>query len=315
MQSRCDADGAGAAHLQGALHPRSLPRDLFVLFKAREVLLLLFAAVGGAFLAAGGWPGGRPLVLLLVAGGLAAAGASALNQYMERDLDARMDRTRHRPLVNAPGGEPRLAAFPRPGWVPWLGAGMILLPAAATSALNPTLAVWLLVGAGVYLGVYTLWLKPRTWLNVVVGGLAGSAAVLSGSAAAGRWDAHGALLLALLVFVWTPTHFWSLAIAHREDYARGGFPMLPVQVGPRAAAGWVLLHTAGTALVALALGAQAGLGLLYWVPVGLASLYLLFRNAQLLAEPDRKRALALFGASNLYLALILLIVSAISVVV
>jgi protoheme IX farnesyltransferase len=119
----------------------------------------------------------------------------------------------------------------------------------------------------------------------------------------------------LLVFVWTPTHFWSLAIAHREDYARGGFPMLPVQVGPRAAAGWVLLHTAGTALVALALGAHAGLGLLYWFPVGLASLYLLFRSAQLVAVPDRKRALALFGASNLYLALILLIVCAASVMV
>jgi protoheme IX farnesyltransferase len=295
---------------------RVLPlTSLLVLFKVREVLLLLFTAVAGAFLAAGGWPGAGPLALLLVAGGLAAAGASAINQYLERDLDARMERTRHRPLVSGPDGQPRPAPFARPGWVPWLGAGMILLPAAATFALNPPLAAWLLVGAGVYLGVYTLWLKPRTWLNVVVGGLAGSAAVLSGGAAAGRWDDPGALLLALLVFVWTPTHFWSLAIAHREDYARGGFPMLPVQAGPRAASRWVLLHTAGTALVALALGARLASGPLYWLPVCLASLYLLFRSARLMVVPDRKRALALFGASNLYLALILLVVCATSLIV
>lgn len=278
----------------------SLRRSLVALFKVRVVVLLLLAAVGGAFLAAGGWPGIGELALLMVVGGLVASGASAVNQYLERDLDARMERTQERPLATE--------SFARPGWVPYVGAAMILVPSLAVLPFNPMLTFFLLLGAAIYIGIYTVWLKPRTTLNIVIGGAAGSVAVLSGSAAVGVWYDPGALLLALLVFLWTPTHFWSLAIAYRDDYARGGFPMLPVRTTPHAAAWWVLLNTSGVALAGLALATRPTLGWLYLVPVAMASLGLVVLNARLIAEPSRSRALTLFHASNLYLALVLLLV-------
>jgi protoheme IX farnesyltransferase len=278
----------------------SLLKTLPALFKLRIVALLLFAATGGAFLAARGWPGIGAIGLLWLTGGLAAAGASALNQYLERDSDALMARTRKRPLVTG--------AIPRPGWVPYLAGAMILAPSLAVLPGNPALAFFLLLGAAIYVGVYTLWLKPRTLLNIVVGGAAGSAAVLSGSAAAGVWNDPGAVALALLVFLWTPAHFWSLAIVYRADYQRGGVPMLPTRTGPRQAAAWVLVHTGATALAALMLAAHPALGWVYFIPVGLATLDLMVRNARLLARPDGKQALSLFHASNLYLAIVLLMI-------
>ena len=280
--------------------PVSVPKALAVLFKVRVVVLLLFAAIGGAFLAAGGWPGMGSLVLLVVCGGSAAGGASAINQYLERELDSRMERTRSRPLVD----RSRAGA----AWVPLVGGLMIVVPSLLVLPANPALAVFLLVGAVIYVGVYTIWLKPRTPLNIVIGGLAGSAAVLSGSAAAGNWSHPGAVILSLLVFLWTPTHFWSLAIAYRRDYARGGFPMLPVWSSPRAAAWWVLLHAVAAVLAALALAAQPALGWLYLAPVAAASIVFLLLSIRLIRRPVRARALALFHTSNLYLGLVLLMV-------
>jgi heme o synthase len=275
-------------------------KDLLVLFKLRIVSLLLFAAVGGAFIGAGAWPGFGPLLLVLLTGGLAASGASALNQYLERDSDSLMLRTQRRPLARG--------AIARPGWIPYLASMMILVPSLAVLPFNPALTFFLLLGAVIYVGLYTIWLKPRTLLNIVIGGAAGSAAVLSGSAAVGAWNDPGAVVLALLVFLWTPSHFWSLAIVYRQDYARGRVPMLPVQSGVHAAAYWVLLHTLATALAALMLGFHAALGWIYLVPVGLATIDLIRRNVRLLKKPGAGQALSLFKASNLYLALILLMI-------
>jgi protoheme IX farnesyltransferase len=278
----------------------SLLKTLSVLFKLRIVSLLLFAAVGGAFVAAGGWPGAGQLALLLITGGLAAAGASALNQYLEKDSDALMARTRKRPLVTG--------SIARPGWVPYVASLMILVPSLAVLPFNPALAFFLLLGAAIYVGIYTVWLKPRTLLNIVIGGAAGSAAVLSGSAAVGAWNDPGAVVLALLLFLWTPSHFWSLAIVYRNDYARGGVPMLPVQTSPRQAAFWVSIHTGATVLAALMLAGHSALGWIYFIPVGIASIDLMVRNLRLLARPDGKRAMSLFKATNLYLALVLLMI-------
>lgn len=277
---------------------RELSQTLVVLFKLRVVSLLLMAAVGGAFLATGGWPGSGELLLLLLTGGLAAAGSSALNQYIEKDVDRKMVRTRRRPLVTG--------AISRPGWVPYVATGMILGPSLAVAPWNPALAFFLLAGAFIYVVVYTLWLKPRTLLNIVIGGAAGSAAVLSGSAAVGNWADPGALLLALLVFLWTPTHFWSLALVYKDDYARSQTPMLPTRTTPGQAAFWIAFHTLGTAVIALALTLRPGMGWLYLVPVGLATLDLMLRNVRLLALPDRARAFSLFKASNLYLTIVIL---------
>lgn len=275
-------------------------RSLAMLFKVRVVALLLIAAIGGAFLAAGGWPGSDRLALLVVVGGSAAGGASAINQYLERDLDARMERTRARPLPAGRWADGR--------WVPWIGSTMILFPALAVLPFNPPLTFFVLAGAVIYLYVYTIWLKPRTPLNIVVGGAAGCVAVLSGSAAAGRWHEPAAIALALLVFVWTPTHFWSLAIAYRDDYRRGGFPMLPVQVSPRAAARWVLLHAAAAGLAGILLAGFPALSSVYLVPVAITTAALVALGIRLAASPGKARALAVFHASNLYLGLVILMI-------
>lgn len=275
----------------------SIFSTLMVLFKARVVSLLLFAAVGGAFMGAGGWPGLGVLGLTLLTGWLAASGSSALNQYVERKSDGTMTRTRHRPLVNGD--------IANPAWVPWVATGMIVLSVLIALPFSLALAFWLAAGAFIYVVIYTLWLKPRTTLNIVIGGAAGSAAVLAGAAAAGDWSAPAALVLALLVFLWTPSHFWSLAIVYRADYARSDTPMLPVKTSPKMAAFWVFVHTAGTALAALALAFDPGLGLIYLIPVGLATVDMMVRNVRLLRSPSGKNARSLFIASNMYLTVVL----------
>lgn len=275
-------------------------QTLMVLFKARVVSLLVLSAVGGAFLGAGGWPGWDVLGLTILTGWLAASGASALNQYIERKTDAQMSRTHHRPLVN---GE-----IANPKWVPWVALAMIIVPVAWTATFNPALAFWLAAGAFIYVVIYTIWLKPRTPVNIVIGGAAGSAAVLAGSAAAGMWNQPGAIVLALLVFLWTPTHFWSLAIVYRNDYAKGGMPMLPVVIPPRKAAFWVLLHTMGTALAAVVLALDPALGLIYLIPVAIVTIDMLVRNIRLTRVPTSKNARSLFMASNYYLMIVLVMI-------
>lgn len=277
-----------------------------VLFKLRIVFLLLMAATGGAFITAGGWPGIGTLLLLWLTGGMAAAGASALNQYWERHTDGDMGRTQKRPLVN---GE-----IDNPAWVPWVAAGLILLPVAAVFPFNPPLSFFLLLGAFIYVAIYTIWLKPRTLLNIVIGGAAGSAAVLSGSAAAGNWNHPGALVLSLLLFLWTPFHFWSLALLYRDDYARMDVPMLPVHTTPKQAAWWVMSHTAPTAVSGLLLALLPELGWFYFVPVLLVTADLVWRNVKLIADPSPGHARGLFMASNIYLLILLLAICAGSVV-
>jgi len=275
-------------------------RTFVALFKLRIVVLLLISALGGAILGAGGWPGAGALTLLLITGGLSAAGASAVNQYLERDRDARMKRTRRRPL---PSG-----AVGKSTWVLMVGGGMVIFAIVLSAIFNPALAISNALGAVIYIGVYTLWLKPRTILNIVIGGAAGSMAVVSGGAAAGSWNEAGVLALALLVFAWTPTHFWSLAMAYRRDYARAGFPMLPVNVSMRQAARWVAVHTLTTAFSAVVLGFHPVLGLIYLVPVSLISAQYLFLTFKLLRKPEGKLALSLFKYSNIYLSVVQLII-------
>ena len=279
---------------------RTKIKTLAGLFKLRIVMLLLISASGGAILGAGGWPGGQELALLLITGGLSAAGASAINQYLERDRDAEMKRTRKRPL---PSG-----AVKKSAWVLMVGGGMVVFAVGLSAIFNPALAISNALGAVIYIGVYTLWLKPRTVLNIVIGGAAGSMAVISGGAAAGDWNEPGVLALALLVFAWTPTHFWSLAMAYRKDYAHAGFPMLPVNVTMQQAAWWVAIHTLTTGFVAMVLGFHPALGLIYLVPVFLISVQYLRLTLRLLHKPEGKLALSLFKFSNIYLSIVQLII-------
>jgi len=270
------------------------------LFKLRIVLLLLISALGGAILGAGGWPGGQALSLLLITGGFSAAGASAVNQYLERDRDAKMKRTQKRPL---PSG-----AVKKSTWVLLVGAGMVVFAVGLSAFFNSALVISNALGAIIYIGVYTIWLKPRTVLNIVIGGAAGSMAVISGGAASHAWNEPGVLALALLIFAWTPTHFWSLAMAYRKDYAHAGFPMLPVNVSMQQAAWWVAVHTFATGFIAIVLGFHPALGIVYFIPVVLLSLQYLRLTLRLLYKPEGKLALSLFKYSNIYLSIVQLII-------
>lgn len=272
--------------------------SIMVLFKLRVVGLLVLSSLGGALLASGGRIAWESLLLLIVSGTLSAAGASALNQYLERDSDVQMKRTRRRPL--AVGGITRSESVLKIGVSLIIAAVMIALP------FNLELAFFVAMGALIYVGVYTVWLKPRTVLNIVIGGAAGSCAVLSGSAAAGHWAHPTAVALAGLVFVWTPTHFWSLAQAYRDDYARVNVPMLPVLISDQSSARWIALHTGAAAVSALAMIADETLGVLYAVPVLAATVWLVWHTVQLLRTPTGAQAFRLFVTSNIYLTVVLL---------
>lgn len=272
--------------------------SLVVLFKLRIVVLLLLAAVGGAMITGAGSVSAGELVLLLVTGGLSAAGASALNQYVERHKDGAMKRTSRRPLVTG-------AVDAR--WVLVVASAMVVgASLLALAAGNAPLAIWLAVGAFIYVGIYTIWLKPRSVLNVVIGGAAGSAAVLSGGAAAGNWADPGVIVLALLLFTWSPTHFWSLALAYRTDYQRADVPMLPVVVSPGQALFWMLAHTLATAIFGLALAAHSAMGWTYLAMVGPVTLWLVWESARLVRNYSGPRAMGVFKVTNIYLSVVLL---------
>ncbi len=194
--------------------------DYLELAKPGITALICFVAVGGFLLADPRSIDPVRLAVLLVTGASASAGAAMLNHYLDRDLDGRMRRTRRRPLPDAriaPDG--RVAAL---GLV-FLGLGV----GFSALLLNPLTGFSILLGGLTYVVVYTAWLKRRSSWNIVIGGFAGSAPALAGSAAAvGGWT-PGVLAFAVLVFLWTPPHFWSLALLLKDDYARAKLPMLP----------------------------------------------------------------------------------------
>lgn len=269
------------------------------LFKVRIVGLLLWEALAGALLAAPSWRGiAADILAVMISGALAAGGASAINEYLERDLDAQMHRTRNRPL-------------PKGDVAPWvallLGLVALALGIGLAFGYRWELGWFVTAGAFIYLVIYTIGLKRRSVLNIVIGGAAGSCAALSGAAAVGHWNAPATWILAGLIFLWTPSHFWSLALAFREDYRMAGFPMLPAVTSPRAAAGWILLHAAATALAALSLAPFLRFGVAYLVGVLALSVWMLRSNLHLLTRQDRDAARRAFVASNLYLTFVTLL--------
>ena len=280
---------------------KDILRSIVVLFKLRVVILLVLSSLGGALIASDGKVSLSALGLLLGTGILSSAGASAINQYLERSSDALMRRTLNRPLAAGIVSNPKAI----------LGIAISFIAIAIGLALlfgNPALAFFLALGAAIYIGIYTVWLKPRTLLNIVIGGAAGSCAVLSGSAAAGNWSEPGAITLALLVFIWTPTHFWSLAMAFRDDYSRAGVPMLPTVVSDQATAWWIALHTGATSVIALLLAVHPQLGLIYFIPIAIATLWMASHSIRLITHPDQKQAFKVFKISNLYLGLVLIFI-------
>jgi len=200
--------------------PRASVRDYVQLAKPGITALICAVALGGFLLAAPESVDWVRLAVLLASGAAASAGAAMLNHYLDRDLDARMRRTRGRPLPDA-----RIAPS---GIVTTLGLAFLGVGiGVATWLLNPLTGFSILLGGLTYVVVYTAWLKRRSSWNIVIGGFAGSAPALAGGAAAVGHYTPAVLAFAVLVFLWTPPHFWSLALLLKDDYARAGLPMLP----------------------------------------------------------------------------------------
>jgi heme o synthase len=272
--------------------------NLISVFKLRIALFIGMSAVAGMAMMPGPAPTGGFVVVLVLAVMLASASAGAFNQLVERDLDARMRRTRRRPFAT---GEWRAG----PLWLALIGIILVLGVGAAALAFNAAAAVYVFLGAFVYGVVYTVWLKRRTVWNIVIGGLAGSFAVLAGAAAIDPGLATAPLILALVLFLWTPPHFWSLAMAVRGQYEAAGIPMLPVVKGDAVTAWIILGHTLALAGIAL-LPALFGMGPLYRGCALLGGAWFVVTSVRLVREPGRTAALANFRASLIQLSLLLL---------
>ena len=218
-------------------------RDYYELGKPRVVALIVFTAIVGMFLATPGLPPLDALVFGTLGIGLAASSAAAINHVIDRRYDRTMARTRNRPI---PTGH--VSAARALGYAAALGILAMLVLGYLVNPLTAVLTFASLIG---YAVLYTVWLKHVTPQNIVIGGAAGAAPpVLGWTAVTGSVDPH-ALLLFLIIFAWTPPHFWSLAIARREDYARAGIPMLPVAYGVDFTRLHILLYTILLLLVTL----------------------------------------------------------------
>ena len=272
-------------------------KQLIDLFKVRIGVLMSITAVVALMVTPGRSVSAWEVLVLALAVLFAASSAGAFNQYFERDLDSRMRRTRNRPFVTG--------AFVHNGW--WLLPILLLLAAGVGGAaliLNGMAALYVFLGAFFYAVVYTIWLKRRTWLNIVIGGAAGSFAVLAGAAVVDPNLGPIPVTLAIVLFLWTPPHFWSLAIARRDEYAEAGVPMLPVVVGDQSAANAVLWNT--TALVICSvLPVFFGLGWIYLFGALAGGGYFIYRSIQLVRAPSRKTAMNSFFASLIQLVVLL----------
>jgi protoheme IX farnesyltransferase len=232
-------------------------RDYYEIGKPKVVLLIVFTAVVGMFLAAPGLPPLAALVYGTLGIALAASSAAAINHVLDRRYDEKMSRTMHRPI---PTGH--LSARQALAYAAVLGVASMALLVLLVNTLTALLTFASLIG---YAVLYTVWLKRRTPQNIVIGGAAGAAPpVLGWTAVTGSVAPH-ALLLFLIIFAWTPPHFWALAIARRDDYARAGIPMLPVAYGVAFTRLHILLYTILLVIVTLLPYLTGMSGLIYLV--------------------------------------------------
>jgi protoheme IX farnesyltransferase len=274
----------------------ALLREVGSVFKLRIGVAITFSALAGVAVAPGEVPPAWKIAVLALAVLLSAASAGAFNQYVERGLDARMERTRGRPFVTG-----RFQAGPM--WPAIILAVLAVAVAMAVWALNIWAALYIFLGAFVYGVVYTVWLKQRSPLNIVLGGLAGSFAVLAGAAAVNPQLGPAPLIFAGVLFLWTPPHFWSLATVLHKEYAEAGVPMLPVVIGDAAAARVTLGHTIALVLLSLAPAAY-GLGWIYLLGAAGGGAYFILTSVALVRRPGPVAALVNFRASLIQLTLL-----------
>ena len=287
---------AGTISVAAAATWRSRAATYVALTKPRIIELLLVTTVPAMVLADQGLPSPWLVLAVLFGGTLAAGGANTLNCVVDRDIDEKMRRTHGRPL---PMGAVTPAAALRFGiileviafvWL-WVTANLL----AALLAVSATLF---------YVFVYTMWLKRSTAQNIVIGGAAGAVPVLVGWAAVTGRVGLPAWVMFAIVFMWTPPHFWALAMRYREDYARAGVPMLPVVAGPKAAARQILAYSVVLVAVTLTLCPAAKMGPVYLVAALVLGARFLQCAHLLSRDNSPKAAIRLFSYSITYLGLL-----------
>ncbi|MBF0368890.1 MAG: protoheme IX farnesyltransferase [Magnetococcales bacterium] len=275
----------------------TLAKNILTLFKLRIGVAMVFTALVGLAITPGPAPETWQTLLLAMAIILSAGAAGGLNHYYDRDIDSVMDRTQGRPFVTG--------ALPYSPW--WLALFLFLtvMPVGLVwYYINATSALHVFLGAFFYGVVYTIWLKRRTWLNIVIGGLAGSFAVLAGAAVVDPVFSPLPIALAFVLFLWTPSHFWSLAIALKPQYVSAHIPMLPVVAGEKVASRAILSNTA-LLVAASVVPFYYGMGWIYLAGALLGGGYFLAKSLQLAFNPGPALAMSNFRASLVQLMLLL----------
>jgi protoheme IX farnesyltransferase len=264
--------------------------------KLRVVELLLITTVPTMVLAEGGWPSFSLILITLVGGTLAAGGANAINMYIDRDIDGLMERTKNRPLVTG-------LIAPRNALV--FAVGLEIVAFAVLWAGTNLLAACLCMSATLfYVFIYSLWLKRTSKQNIVIGGAAGAVPVLVGWAAVTNSLAWEPWLLFLVIFLWTPPHFWALAIRHSDEYRAAGVPMLPVVETQAKVARAMTVYCAATVAASLVLIWVADVGPVYAVTAGVLGALFLGGTIALGRAPSASASMRLFSFSITYLSVL-----------
>ena len=266
--------------------------DYVTLLKPRVMSLVVFTGFAGLFVAPGDLP---PLLaaLAVICIAISAGAAGAINMWYERDIDALMERTKDRPI---PAGKisPNKALI--------FGVLLNILPVLVMGfLLNWVAAALLAFAAGFYIFIYTIWLKRRTPHNIVIGGAAGAIPPMIGWAAVTGSITLDSIVLFLIIFMWTPPHFWALALYREGDYAKAGVPMLPVVSGAAETRRQILIYTVllvPLTFVPLILGTA---GLIYGLSAGILGAYFFWLAIQIIRSQNDKSARRLFGFSIIYL--------------
>ena len=265
------------------------------LLKMRISCLITFSAIVGAVAGATNGMSWGNMGLLILVTMLASASAGTFNHYFDRDIDILMSRTKNRPLTSPEFGSPNKA----------LVMAIILMVASLSLSyitLNFMVTLHLFLGAFVYVILYTVWLKRRSWANIIIGGLAGSFAVLAGGASASPELCFAPVILAVFMFFWTPSHFWTFAIVHKEEYRKAGVPMLPLVIGDKKTALYILINTLLLFISSLVPTYLGYLGAFYFSVALVTGIHFIFKNIQLLINPTRELAWSNFRVSMFYLA-------------
>ncbi len=280
----------------------SVVQSYIVLTKPRVISLLLFTTLAAMFIAARGWPGGWLLLFVAIGGYCSAGAANTINMVIDRDIDGQMKRTSKRPTVTAEISTGSALAFGLT--LALVGFGLLWWSANLLAALMA------MAGLAFYVVVYTILLKRRTWYNIVIGGAAGSFPPLVGYAAVTGNLSPLAWILFGIIFLWTPVHFWALALMIKDDYASAGIPMLPVVKGERATVIQIAFYAVLTAIICILPVLQpVGLGLPYLVVAVMLNALLIARSVSLMKNTDRPHAVSLYKYSMLYLALLFLTIA------